>query len=158
MSSSISWHAYEYHHTPKTSDWYWALGIISVSLAGAALIYGNGILAILIVVAAISLGIHAHRIPRLVDFELNEKGARIEHTFYPYASLESFAVEAHEHDIHDIVSAKVLLKSKKTFMPFIVLPMAEVSIEEVREYLSIFLKEEEHRESTEEKLLEYLGF
>ncbi len=156
MSSSISWKAYEYHHMPKTADWFWALGVISVSIAAISLIYGNIMFAILIIIAAIALAIHAHREPKLVDFELNEKGLRIEDTFYPYSSLDSYNIEAHDTDIG--VFAKALIKSKRTFMPLIVIPLADVYIEEVDEYLSIFLKQEDHHETFEEKILEYLGF
>lgn len=156
MESSISWQAYEYFHEPKTSDWYWALGVIAIAIAGAAIIFGNVIFALLVIIGATALAIHAHKEPKLVEFELNEKGVRIEKTFYPYSTLDSFAVETHETKIGII--AKLFIKSKKTLMPLIIVPIAGVHPEDVEEYLSIFLKEEEHRESMPEKVMEWLGF
>ena len=37
----ISWEAPEHRHTDKSSDWYWALGIIAIAAAAAALVFGN---------------------------------------------------------------------------------------------------------------------
>ncbi len=157
MESSISWKAYEYIHEPKSSDWYWALGVIGVAISGGAIIFGNYIFAILVIIVAASLAIHAHHHePKLVNFELNEKGVRIDHTFYPYKTLESFDIETHETEIGTF--AKIFIKSKKTLMPLIVIPIAEVHPEDIREYLSIFIDEGEHRESVGHRLLEWLGF
>ena len=156
MSSSISWQAYEYIHEPKSSDWYWAVGVISFSIAGASIIFGNVIFAILIVIAAGALIIHAHIEPRLVNFELNEKGVKVDKTFYPYKTLESFALEIHEMEVG--IFAKILIKSKKTLMPLIILPVADTHPDDIQEYLSIFLPEEEHREGLGEKFMEWLGF
>jgi len=157
MESSISWRAYEYIHEPKTADWYWALGIIGLSIAGAAVIFGNYIFALLAIVVIISLAIHAHHHePRLVDFKLTEKGVRIDDIFYPYKTLESFAIETHETEIGTF--AKIFIKSKKTLMPLIVIPIAEVHPDDIHEYLSIFIEEGEHTESIGHRLLEWLGF
>ena len=48
----LSWQAHEYHHTEKTSDWYWIVGIVTVSLALICIIYNNIILGILILVSS----------------------------------------------------------------------------------------------------------
>lgn len=157
MESSISWKAYEYIHEPKSSDWYWALGVIALAVFGAAIIFGNYIFAILTLIVAFSLAVHAHHHePKLVDFELNEKGVRIDDILYRYKTLESFDIETHETEIGTF--AKIFIKSKKTLMPLIVIPIAEVHHDDVREYLSIFLEEGEHTESLGHRLLEWLGF
>ena len=156
MLSSISWQAYEYIHEPKTSDWFWAVSVIGISIAGVSIIFGNVIFAILIMVASGTLIIHAHKEPRLVDFELNEKGIKIDKTFFPYKTLDSFVIETHETDIGTF--AKILIKSKKTLMPLMVVPVAETHPEDVQEYLSIFLPEGEYHEGLGEKLMEWLGF
>ncbi len=156
MSSYIAWRAYEYLHIPKSSDWFWALSIIAISIAGASLIFENIIFALMVIIAAGALGIHANKEPRIIDVELSEKGVRIEKTFYPYKTLDSFCVEQHETDIG--IFAKLLIKSKKGLMPLIVIPIAEVHPDDIEEYLSIFLVEEEHQETLGEKVMEWLGF
>ena len=47
-SFKIEWDAHEYEHKERNRDWFWAVGIISVSLAVVAVIFGNIIFAILI--------------------------------------------------------------------------------------------------------------
>lgn len=157
MESMISWKAYEYIHEPKSADWYWALAVIGLAIAGASVIFGNYIFGVLVIVGVISLAVHAHHHePKLVSFMLNEKGVKIDHTFYPYKTLESFDIETHETEIGTF--AKIFIKSRKTLMPLIVIPIAEVHPEDVREYLLIFLEEGEHIESAGHRLLEWLGF
>lgn len=157
MESSISWQAYEYFHEPKSADWYWGLAVISLAISGGAIIFGNYIFAILVIIIAISLAIHAHHHePKLVNFEINERGVRIDNIFYPYKTLESFDIEAHETEVG--IFAKIYIKSKKTFMPLIVIPIAEIHPDDIRDYLSIFLEESEHRESIWHRLIEWLGF
>ena len=36
----IEWDAHEYEHKERSADWFWAVGIISVSMAVAAIIFG----------------------------------------------------------------------------------------------------------------------
>ena len=48
----LEWKGREYDHNPKSADWYWALGIIAVAATVAAILFGNYLLAVLIVIAA----------------------------------------------------------------------------------------------------------
>lgn len=157
----IQWEAPEFYHNPKTSDWFWAVGIIAVAAVILCFIYANILLGILIIVGTVGIFLHANRRPPLHEMELNEKGVRVNKRFYPYATLESFWLEEQEfeHDEYgNIVFAKLLIKSKKTLMPLIVIPVEYPDLEEIREFLSIFILEEEHHEPLGQKLIEYLGF
>ena len=66
--------------------------------------------------------------------------------------LESFGIEEDE-DVY-----KLLIKSKKNFMPYLVLPLEADIIPGVRSYLGARLEEKEHRESLPHKIFESLGF
>ncbi len=155
LGKTISWQAHEYFHQEKSTDWYWGLGIISITAAVLAIIFGNTLFALVIVLFAFAAGMQAHREPKLVRIELTHRGIIINHTLYPYATLESFWIS--EQHIHK-PDPKILIKSKKALMPFIHLPVEEVNIEDVRDYLLIYMREEELEESFLEKLLEYFGF
>lgn len=157
----IRWEAPEFYHNPKNSDWFWAVGIIAIAIVILTFIYGNILLGVLIIVGTVGIFLHANKEPVIRDIELNEKGIRIDKRFYPYATLESFCIEAHEYnheEYGEIVFAKLLVKSKKTFMPLLIIPIEYPDLEEIREFLSIFLLEEEHHEPLAQKLMEYLGF
>ena len=86
------------------------------------------------------------------NFEINEKGITVEKVQYPYTSLESFWVE------ENVGLPKVLVKSKKVMMPYIILPIEGVEPSHIREYLAQYLPEEEHHEPLLQYVMEYLGF
>ena len=149
----INWQAYEYHHEPKSVDWFWAVAIIALCVTILSILYSDILFAIVVLIGTATLCIYAVRPPELVRFELNEKGVVIEDKMYPYATLESFWVEeaAYPHP-------KLLIKSKKFIMPLIVIPIDEVHPEDVRQYLLPYLPEVEHFEPVSQKIMEYLGF
>lgn len=149
---TIEWEDFEYEFKHKTSDWYWAVGIIAVSVAIAAIFFGNVLFGVLILLGAFTLSMHAARHPDIIHFELNPKGAVSGKTMYPYSSIDSFWVEDRDRN------PRILLKSKKVLMPFIILPLGSTISDTARGYLAQHLKEEEHLEPLLQKIMEYLGF
>jgi len=149
---NLTWHTHEYHHTEKTSDWYWIVGIVTISVAIIAVILNNIIFAILIVVSSFTLSLFASKKPEIVEVKINGMGVTIGDTHYPYSNLESFWIETRDH------RDRILLKSKKVFMPFIVIFIEEMEPQVLRKTLTEHLPEEEHAEPFLEKLLIYLGF
>src|SRR3989344_8453929 len=92
----IEWDAHEYEHKERSSDWFWAVGIVSVSLAVAAIILGNIILGILILISAFALSLFANRPPNILRIVVDEKGVTRGRVRYPYSALESFWIDT-EH-------------------------------------------------------------
>ena len=149
----IEWDANEYEHKERSHDWFWAVGIISVAIAIAAIIFGNIIFAILILLSAFALSLFINRPPNILHIVVNEKGIARDKIFYPYSTLESFWIDTdHPHK-------KIILRSNKLLMPLIVVPLGdEANAEEIHEKLSLFLEEEPHTLPFVEGVLEYLGF
>ncbi|MDD5318625.1 MAG: hypothetical protein PHF79_02275 [Candidatus Pacebacteria bacterium] len=152
---TFTWSAHEYVYQKKTADWFWAVGIITISAAVITIIFGNILFAILILVGAAALTLFAAREPHLVNFKIDERGLYVEKNLYPFATLESFWVE---HNDHLGFPSKILVKSKKRIMPLIVIPLDEVDPQDIHDVLDLYLKEEEHIEPLSQKLMEYLGF
>jgi hypothetical protein len=148
---SIHWQALEYEYHEKTADWFWALGIITIALSAIAVLLNNILFAIFILLGAATLALYAVRKPELVSFEINNRGIVINKTLYPYSTLESFGIETDG-------PPKILVKSKKMFVPYLVMPVSEEAIDFARTYLLQYLEEQEHREPFSVKLMEYLGF
>lgn len=96
--------------------------------------------------------LYATRSPLEIDIAIEEKGVRAGKEFYPYSSLGGFAI------IEDGVYPRILLKSKKFFLPYIVIGLENMNPEEIRKNLSPRLPEEELRESLFEILMDRLGF
>ncbi len=148
----IQWVAPEYSHKVKTVDWFWAVGIISISLAGVAIIFNNVLLAIFILLGTFTLSLYAHRVPLEVKYEINEKGILSGNTLYPYRSLESFWVETNHHE------PRLYIHSKRVMVPHITILLGDINPDIVEQYLSKYLHQEEYVEPLSHRLLEYLGF
>lgn len=152
MEKEISWEAPEFIPHEKGPDWYWAVGVIAITLAVAAIMFGNILFALVILAGSLTLTLQASRDPDMISFTLDEDGVQAGDTLYPYSSLKSFWVENNPHE------QKILLQSEKVWMPYIVVPIAEIDPEEVRNFLIEYLPEEEHQEPLSQKVMEYLGF
>lgn len=148
----ISWNAPEHLHSEKNPDWYWAVGIITLALAAVAFIFGNFVTGIFVLVAAVALVLHASQPPRTVYHEINDRGIIIHDRLYPFLTLDSFWIS------HEDFPQKILIKSRKLFMPFIEVFIEEVDPEKVREIMLRYIAETEHHESVIKKILERFGF
>jgi len=149
----ISWKAHEYEHKKNSTDWFWGVGVIAVAFAIIAVIYGNILFAIFILLGAFTLIMYAVRKPKEVDFEINRRGVVVEGTLYPYTTIESFWIRESERD------RKLVLQSEKILMPHIVIPLSdEIDYEFLHEFLLEFLEEEEHHEGLADVVMDYLGF
>lgn len=148
----IIWHAHEYVHREKSADWYWAVGIIAVSMAVTAVLFNNVLFAIFIILSFFILMFYAKRKPALLQIKLDERGIEEGRERYPYSTIESFWVEDQFGEF------KIIIKSKKKVLPYIVIPINDVGADAVRDHLKRFLPEEEHNEPLAKRVMEYLGF
>ncbi len=148
----ISWNAPAHFYVEKRQDWYWAVGIITLAITAVCIIFGQIITGIFVIVAAVALVLHASRPPHRISCEINDRGLFIDDVLYPFLTLESFWIP------HDAMPPKMILKSHKIFMPFIVVFIEEVDPEKVREIMLKYIAETEHREPFLKHLLEGLGF
>ena len=149
----LEWHAHEYEHKERTQDWFWAVGIITVSVAVASIIFGNIIFGIFIIIAAFTLSLYINRHPETINMKIDTKGIARNKIYYPFETLHSYCIDIeHPHK-------KILLRSKKMFMPLIIIPLGdEVDSEKVKKILGEYLPEEIHQLPFIESILEYLGF
>lgn len=148
----ISWNAPSHYYVEKKPDWYWAVGIITLALAAVAILFGQIITGVFVVVAAVALVLHASRPPKIVYYEVNDRGIVADEVLYPFLTLESFCIP------HDEQPAKLLVKSRKLFMPYIVIYIEDVDPESVRDVMLRYIAERQHREPFLKYVLERLGF
>jgi hypothetical protein len=148
----ISWNAPEHFYVEKRPDWFWAVGIVTLTLAAVCFILGSIIPGIFVIVAAVALVLHASHPPRIIYHEVNDRGIIIDNVLYPFLSLESFWIP------HDEAIPRIILKSRKMFMPFIIILIEEVDPESVREVMLRYIAETEHHEPLLKHILEWFGF
>ncbi len=150
---SVTWEAPEHYHTEKKGDWYWALGILTVTAAFAAIFLGNPLLGILIIVGGAVMAMLASREPAVIPFAVTTRGVRVNNRLYPYGTLESYCI-----DTESAVDPLLIIKSEHMFMPLIVIPLPEEYIDEVESLIEPRLQQEHLEEPFATKLLEFFGF
>lgn len=149
---SLTWSAPEYHHYQKSNDWYWAVGIITLSITTLAFFFHNALFGILVLLSAGILVFYAIRVPGNVDYEINNRGIMVNKELHPYLTIEAFWIETRHGE------PKIILKSKKAIQPYIIIPVHNDSADEIATVLREFLEEKELQEPTAHKVMEYLGF
>lgn len=154
----ISWTAPEREDHNHGTDWYWAVGIISISLAVAFVIVGNTLLSIIILIGMGTLLMHAKREPRILDYRISKKGIRAGETLYLWETLESFWILDRSEDLKYQHGPKILLTSKKPLMPHIAIPLDDDVVDEVYQILSNMVPEEYQVEPFPERIMRRIGF
>lgn len=158
MNENLTWSAPEYEEKERSKDWFWALGIIVVTSAVAAMIFGNYFFAALLILGGCLLWFFAIKKPELVIYELNPKGLKIKNRIYPYENIKSFWVQvgfSSEVDIKPLL----FIKSERVFAPILAIPIDESIADSVHEIMiSQNVLEEEMKEHPSEKIMEVLGF
>ena len=152
------WNAPVYDHREHHTDWYWAVSIITISLAVAFFITGNVLLSLIVIIGMGTLLFHAKKPPEILEYELSRKGVRAGKIFYPWETLESFWILEAQNTEKEHTGAKILITSKKTFVPHIVIPLGETSTEDIRHVLEQMLPEESQAEPLPDRLMRKIGF
>jgi len=150
----LEWEVHEYVHTEKSQDWYWALGLIAVAGAVAAIMFNNVLFAIFILIAAFVLALFAARKPDTVHFALTQRGIRVNKVLYPYKNLKSFAVD----ELSPNHTPKLIVESNKILAPHLIIPLEDVNADDVHDFLVDFLPEDDHVEPLTHRVMEWLGF
>jgi len=148
----LSWEAAEYEFEKKSPDWFWALGIIALAGGLTAVLLGNYLFGVFIILAAVLLGFYAARRPQVVRYEIDAEGVRVGQEMYHYKNLKAFWLETAGP------VKKLLLLSKSSLSPILALPLGSASYMAVKEMLSKNLPEQKLSEPLSHFIMEYLGF
>lgn len=151
----FEWTGTEYNHNPKSADWYWALGIIAVACAIAAILFGNYLFATLVVVAAVTIALHATRVPPVHQFRLTEHGLMIGEDLHPFSRMQSFTVlEDIEGEFPPILS----IRNDSWLSPRLTLPLNDVDVDAVYAFFLTQIDEAAHPHTFSDVVGAWLGF
>ena len=153
LPESISWQAPEYQHVPKSRDWYWAVGILTIGLFVVALLFSNFLFGIFVLLGGFTIALYGARAPQTVAFSLSVEGIRIQNRVYPYESLQSFWIFYHPPHVKELS-----VESQKMIMPHIKIPLENQNPAKIRAYLQQFLPERQQEESLIDVGMRYFGF
>ena len=157
MPSNIiaEWEGYEYEHSPKSADWYWALGIVAIAGIISALLFSNILLAVLIGIAVITIALHTTKHPPLHRFLLTEKGLMIGDDFHPFERMLSFSVL---EDIAGEFPPTLSIKTESWHSPHLMIPLNGVDADRVYAHLLERVKEGEHVHTVSDLVAAWFGF
>ena len=148
----LRWSAYEHEHIVRGGDWYWALGIVTISVAITSILLGDFFFAIVDIIAAVTIALLAKSPPELARFEISDRGVRINGVLHRYDHIISFWVED-EHDGRPML----LIDTKKWLSPNLILPIEQVDPRSIRSYLRGRAEEVPMKEPMAHKILEFFG-
>ncbi len=149
------WEGHEYEHDPKSADWYWALGIIAVAGTIASILFGNTLFAVLILVAAIAIGLHAAKQPPLHRFQLIETGLMIGDVLFPFNQMISFSIL---QDAAEQYPPLLSIKTASWHAPHLMIPLDGVDESTVLAHFLNHVDEEEHQHTLADLVAAWLGF
>lgn len=152
----IQWQGYEHQHIERGADWFWALGIITISTASIAFVFGNVLFGILLLVAGGTIGLLATKPPHIATFTLTDRGLRVDDHLYTYDMIEAFWITDDGE-----AGPTLLVDTRRVFTPHLVIPIQEDAVdpEQIREYFRDHeVAEVELREPLSHRILELLGF
>ena len=155
MNNRIRWTGYEFEYKEKTNDWFWAVGILVASISIISFIYDNAIFGLFILLAGVMIFMTAKRPPRLIDYELTDKGLMIDDKTYPHLDFRAFWVTEGKYS-----APKLLLRANKIVNPILVIIIETdyIDADVVRDFLLDYIPEEKMEEPLSIRFMEFLGF
>ncbi len=153
QSPGLKWTASEFVDHQKTILWYLAL------LGGVALLSGVLYLAtrdvlssIAIVIAGILFAILAGRKPRVLSYEINNKGLTIDKKFYPYSLFKSFSL------FQEGAIGAISFMPLRRFMPELSIHFSPDMAGKIIDDLSLHLPNEEYVENPIDRFAKKIRF
>ncbi len=147
----FEWTGTEYEFAEKSTDWYWALGIIALAGIVASVLFGNFLLALVILSAAVAVALQAMKRSRTHHFMITELGLQIDDRLYPYDTMLHFSVLEY---LDEKLPPALSIKTRSLLSPHLLIPLSGVDAEAVYEYLSNHLDEGNHEVSVVDRLVE----
>lgn len=141
LPQKLEWQAQEYEFHKKSPEWFWALGIITLAVALAAVVLENFLLAVMAALGGFSLALYGARRPKILAFKVDARGVTAGDKIYDYENIKKFWIN------YDPPRRKeMFIESKKTFSPLITIELGDADPETVRNYLLRYIKEEKIEE------------
>ena len=148
----IEWDTLEFEPHDKSGDWYWILGILVVFGALMAIVFGNILFALIIIMSGFLIGLYASKHPDTLECYVDRRGVHVNSTSYLFKDIDTFWI-----DESRVNRTKLLLTMKNRFAIQVAIPINEdVDLDYLHEYLRSYAREEEQGESIAEQLIEWL--
>ena len=153
MKKIFSWEALEYEEKSHSVDWFWGMGLTSLSITAISFYMDNFLFGIILILASLILIAFAIREPRMVEHSLTDEGLVVGTNFYSFADMKSFYIQE-----FDDGSSYIVISTRRSFLPKIIVTLSAHHPPLVREFLLKNVPEVVQREPITVKILDRLGF
>ena len=149
----LSWNVVEAPPVKKSVDWFWAVGIIIISLAVISMVFGNPLFGVFLIVVLFTLIVISHKRPQTVHYVFTKDGLFEGDRFFPYTNIKSFYVD----ETHYMMPT-LLIEIKRWFLPIVSISIPEsIQPSSVRMHMRTYVMERELKEPVFHHLFEIFG-
>ncbi len=145
------WEAEEYSFEQKGSDWYWAVGVIAVGGMIASILFGNIILALVILAGAGTLALQAARSLRTHRFSVTDAGVMVDEHLYHYDEMLHFCVLEY---VDPTWPPALSIKTRRLLAPHLLIPIKGPDPMELYRFFANRVEEGKHDESFFDRMVE----
>lgn len=147
----LEWQGQEAEFTPKSTTWYWTVGILSVGSAVAAFIASNILFGIILLMAGFTTALLGSRRPAVHTFRMSDRGVHVGEQLFAYDNIEKFAIEEHE-------PKKLLFELKVGVVKVMTIPLDGTDHRTLRtEFKNRNIEEVEHLNTVVARLSDWMG-
>ncbi len=140
-------------HKIRTTDWFWAIGLITLVGAGTAFFVGNSLFGIFILIAGSLLFYSNLQKPNDTTVHINEKEITVNGLSYISKKMRGFAI-VKTHDDSELL----IVRTDRFFMPTLLLKIPdEINIHTLEEILTKRIVKEDLHEPQAHALADKLG-
>lgn len=148
--SLLNWSFPEYIQYSRSKSWYIIIGILLVIVVFYALLTGNLLFALFLILFGLVLVLQTRRSPSNVEFKISEKGIAIGERFYDWSDINNFRFVYKPPEVK-----RLYIDLKNVLLPDFSVPLKDQEPGKIRKILKNYL--EEDVEKTEETIIDRLG-
>ncbi len=150
-SSILSWTAQEKRSGTNDRKWFLVVGGLALLLAGFGIFAKSYFFTVLVAISFVVLVLYRQKEPQKIHYSIDKEGVRADKFFYSFSTLKSFWIFDRPH------YKELSLETTKFLLPYLRLPLGDISGEEVKKVLRSFVEEKEHKEFLTDHLVNKLG-
>lgn len=148
---AVEWKGRESEFAPKSTTWYWTVGILSVGSAIAALIADNILFGIILILAGMTVSLLGSRHPATHTFRITNRGIHVGEQVFLYENIKQFAFEESE-------PKKLLFELRTGLVKVVTIPLASADHRAVRQELkNRNIEETEHLNTFVARFSDWMG-
>lgn len=131
------WSFKEYEKYVRGRRWYVVMALLAAALIIYAIVSGNYLFALIVILFGIILFLQDMQEPGKMDFAITDLGVVLGTKYYPYSDLDNFWIIYNPPEIKTLY-----FQTKSAIKHRLNIPLVDVNPIDVRDYLNQFLSED----------------